>query len=51
VALELAGEVGLVDEADRRRDQGDGLAGEEAVAGGVDAAGQDVLGGRSRRSP
>jgi hypothetical protein len=43
VALELAGEAGLVEEADRGRDLGDSLAGEETVAGGVDAAGQDVL--------
>jgi hypothetical protein len=43
VALELTGEVGLIVEPDASGDQGDGLAVEQAPAGGVDAAGRHVL--------
>jgi hypothetical protein len=46
VALEQAGEVGLVVEADAGGDQGDRLPAEEALAGGVDAPGGHVLVGR-----
>jgi hypothetical protein len=41
--LELAGEMGLIEEADTRRHQRDRFPVQEAPAGGVDAAGHDVL--------
>ncbi len=48
VAFELAGEVGLIVEADAGGDHCDRLSAEQALAGGVDAPGHDVL---VRRDP
>jgi hypothetical protein len=43
MALELAGELGLVVEADACRDQRDRFPLQEALASGVDAPSHDVL--------